>query len=291
MYAVRGRACSARASRRIPRVRVMNILIPHRCPPPTQAIKEKLLELEFTDCHVFVRNVDSQTSGPDGGIIVYVSGVLVSTGEGEGAATATEGARRKFSQTFFLAPQPRGYYVLNDILRFAEEAGVAAVAEEAVAAVVEEVATAVETRVVEEIVEKATVVEASATQPIAAEKTEVVAPATPVETKKEDVAKEVCKKEAATALTPAATTADAPKKSWASLAVNGSERWADNKLAAAAKAKASAAAAAKPVAIVAPPSSSSSSSNGLSARPAMPQRRETLTVAKRVYSVEGRTTY
>ena len=32
--------------------------------------------------------------------------------------TLKDAPKRKFTQTFFLAPQENGYYVLNDILRF-----------------------------------------------------------------------------------------------------------------------------------------------------------------------------
>lgn len=51
--------------------------------------------------------MDSQASA-DGGIIIQVIGELSNKG----------GSWRKFSQTFFLAQQPNGYYVLNDIFRY-----------------------------------------------------------------------------------------------------------------------------------------------------------------------------
>jgi hypothetical protein len=47
----------------------------------------------------------------EGGLIVQVLGELSNNG----------GAWHKFSQTFFLAEQPQGYYVLNDIFRFLKE--------------------------------------------------------------------------------------------------------------------------------------------------------------------------
>ncbi|KAJ3063527.1 hypothetical protein HK102_008449, partial [Quaeritorhiza haematococci] len=75
-----------------------------------QEIHNRILELDFQDCKVLVSNVDSQAS-LDGGIIVQVLGEMSNKG----------GASHKFAQTFFLAEQPNGYYVLNDIFRFLKE--------------------------------------------------------------------------------------------------------------------------------------------------------------------------
>ncbi|GAA99959.1 hypothetical protein E5Q_06662 [Mixia osmundae IAM 14324] len=75
-------------------------------------IHEKLMSLGFNDCKVFVSTVDSLPS-QDGGIIVQVIGEMSNNG----------GSWRKFSQTFFLAAQPNGYFVLNDIFRFIKEEG------------------------------------------------------------------------------------------------------------------------------------------------------------------------
>lgn len=44
-----------------------------------------------------------------GGVLVMVSGSVL---------TKDYNARRKFVQTFFLAPQEKGYFVLNDIFEF-----------------------------------------------------------------------------------------------------------------------------------------------------------------------------
>ena len=66
--------------------------------------------MDFHDCKVFVTNVDSQASC-SGGVIVQVLGELSNKG-----AEAS-----KFCQTFFLAEQPEGYYVLNDIFRYLKE--------------------------------------------------------------------------------------------------------------------------------------------------------------------------
>lgn len=73
-------------------------------------IHERILDLEFQDCRVLVSNVDSQAS-LSGGIVVQVLGEMSNKGS----------ASHKFAQTFFLAEQPNGYYVLNDIFRFLKE--------------------------------------------------------------------------------------------------------------------------------------------------------------------------
>lgn len=38
-----------------------------------------------------------------------------------GCLTGKDNLRRKFTQTFFLAPQDKGYFVLNDVFRYIEE--------------------------------------------------------------------------------------------------------------------------------------------------------------------------
>jgi Nuclear transport factor 2 (NTF2) domain len=58
---------------------------------------------------VLISNVDCQASMA-GGVIIQILGELIS-----------EQQCFKFSQTFFLAQQPEGYYVLNDIFRFLKE--------------------------------------------------------------------------------------------------------------------------------------------------------------------------
>ncbi|SPO21461.1 related to Ras-GTPase-activating protein binding protein 2 [Ustilago trichophora] len=75
-----------------------------------QQIHDKITSLEFQDAKVFVSNVDSQSSA-SGGILVQVLGELSNNGAGW----------RKFAQTFFLAEQPNGYYVLNDIFRYLKD--------------------------------------------------------------------------------------------------------------------------------------------------------------------------
>ncbi|CAL9046608.1 nuclear transport factor 2-like [Musa acuminata AAA Group] len=75
----------------------------------TEAINEKILSIGFV--RVETKSVDAQES-LGGGVIVLVTGFL--TGE--------DTVKRDFTQSFFLAPQDKGYYVLNDIFRFVEEA-------------------------------------------------------------------------------------------------------------------------------------------------------------------------
>ncbi|CAG8437891.1 7510_t:CDS:2 [Diversispora eburnea] len=73
-------------------------------------IQEKIQELDLDNCRVLVTNVDSQAS-QNGGIVIQVLGEMSNRGE----------SSRKFAQTFFLAVQPNGYFVLNDIIRFLKE--------------------------------------------------------------------------------------------------------------------------------------------------------------------------
>ncbi|KAF9907554.1 hypothetical protein EC991_010850 [Linnemannia zychae] len=73
-------------------------------------IHAKILALDFEDCKVLVSNVDSQTS-LNGGIMIQVLGEMSNRG----------GPSQKFVQTFFLAEQPKGFYVLNDIFRYLKD--------------------------------------------------------------------------------------------------------------------------------------------------------------------------
>ncbi|KAF9121987.1 hypothetical protein BGW39_010122 [Mortierella sp. 14UC] len=76
----------------------------------TEDIHAKILALDFEDCKVLVSNVDSQTS-LNGGIMIQVLGEMSNRG----------GPSQKFVQTFFLAEQPKGFYVLNDIFRYLKD--------------------------------------------------------------------------------------------------------------------------------------------------------------------------
>lgn len=75
-----------------------------------QEISERIKTLNFKDCKVRVTNVDSQASA-DKGILIQVMGEMIND----------QGPCQRFAQTFFLAEQPNGYFVLNDIFRYLKE--------------------------------------------------------------------------------------------------------------------------------------------------------------------------
>ncbi|KAI9724768.1 MAG: hypothetical protein M1812_000043 [Candelaria pacifica] len=74
-----------------------------------RAINERIKDLEIQDCKVRVSNVDSQASFQN--IVVQVIGEM----------SNKSAPHRKFVQTFVLAEQPNGYFVLNDIFRYINE--------------------------------------------------------------------------------------------------------------------------------------------------------------------------
>ncbi|KAG6058576.1 hypothetical protein E4U17_007881 [Claviceps sp. LM77 group G4] len=74
-----------------------------------QQIQERIKALEFLDCKVRVSNVDTQASFDN--IVIQVIGETSNKGD----------ESKKFVQTFVLAQQPSGYFVLNDILRYISE--------------------------------------------------------------------------------------------------------------------------------------------------------------------------
>ncbi|KAI0194476.1 NTF2 and RRM domain-containing protein [Xylaria flabelliformis] len=76
-----------------------------------QTIQERIKDLDFQNCKVRVSNVDSQASFEN--IVIQVIG----------ETSNKAGDPKKFVQTFVLAQQPSGYFVLNDILRFIDEEG------------------------------------------------------------------------------------------------------------------------------------------------------------------------
>ncbi|KAF8408219.1 hypothetical protein HHK36_007364 [Tetracentron sinense] len=75
-----------------------------------QAINDKILSLDSKDYKAEIKTADAQESFKDG-VIVLVTGCL----------TGKDNVRRKFAQSFFLAPQDNGYFVLNDVFRYVEE--------------------------------------------------------------------------------------------------------------------------------------------------------------------------
>ncbi|CDY47006.1 BnaC02g41910D [Brassica napus] len=80
-----------------------------------QAINEKIMSLKYEDYTAEIETADAQESY-ERGVIVLVTGCL----------TGSDNVGKRFSQTFFLAPQDKGYFVLNDVFRFLEEKDVTA---------------------------------------------------------------------------------------------------------------------------------------------------------------------
>lgn len=66
--------------------------------------------MNYEDYTAEIKTADAQESY-ENGVIVLVTGCL----------TGNDNVRKKFTQTFFLAPQDKGYYVLNDVFRYVEE--------------------------------------------------------------------------------------------------------------------------------------------------------------------------
>ncbi|KAF7556344.1 hypothetical protein G7046_g6335 [Stylonectria norvegica] len=97
-----------------------------------QAIQERIKQLDFQDCKVRVSNVDSQASFDN--IVIQVIG----------ETSNKAGEPKKFVQTFVLAQQPSGYFVLNDILRYIDEESDDESAETAAEETIEEPEAAVE---------------------------------------------------------------------------------------------------------------------------------------------------
>ncbi|CAL5441936.1 unnamed protein product [Camellia sinensis] len=69
-----------------------------------KAINEKILSLDYGNYKAEIKTVDAQESYKKG-VIVLVTGCL----------TGKDNVRKKFTETFFLAPQKKGYFVLNDV--------------------------------------------------------------------------------------------------------------------------------------------------------------------------------
>ncbi|XP_027920326.1 ras GTPase-activating protein-binding protein 2-like isoform X1 [Vigna unguiculata] len=76
----------------------------------TVEINKKILSQDYTSFRVEILSADAQPSHKDG-VIVVVTGCL----------TGSDNLKRKFTQSFFLAPQDKGYFVLNDIFRYIDE--------------------------------------------------------------------------------------------------------------------------------------------------------------------------
>ncbi|XP_004232159.1 nuclear transport factor 2-like isoform X1 [Solanum lycopersicum] len=73
-------------------------------------INDMICSLGYKNYKAEIKTADAQQSYKDG-VIVLVTGCL----------TGKDNTRKQFTQTFFLAPQDKGYFVLNDVLRYAEQ--------------------------------------------------------------------------------------------------------------------------------------------------------------------------
>jgi len=74
-----------------------------------RGIHAKVMSLGYDEYKAEIHSVDSQYS-LNGGVLVQVTGALINKAKPQ--------IRREFVQSFFLAVQERGYYVLNDIFRY-----------------------------------------------------------------------------------------------------------------------------------------------------------------------------
>ncbi|WKA08309.1 hypothetical protein VitviT2T_026042 [Vitis vinifera] len=75
-----------------------------------QAINDKIMSFHYGEYKMEIETADAQDS--------YKEGVTVLV---TGSVTLKDNVKRKFGQSFFLAPQDNGYFVLNDIFTYIEE--------------------------------------------------------------------------------------------------------------------------------------------------------------------------
>ncbi|XP_022011270.1 nuclear transport factor 2 isoform X1 [Helianthus annuus] len=76
-----------------------------------KGINDKICSLDYTAYKAEIKTADAQESYKDG-VIVLVTGFLTRKEDNQ---------RKKFIQSFFLAPQDKGYFVLNDVFRYVDE--------------------------------------------------------------------------------------------------------------------------------------------------------------------------
>ena len=74
-----------------------------------QGINDKILSFDYKEYKAEIETADAQNSYKDG-VTVLVTGCL----------TSKDNLKRKFAQSFFLAPQENGFFVLNDVFRYVE---------------------------------------------------------------------------------------------------------------------------------------------------------------------------
>lgn len=75
-----------------------------------KGINDKICSMNYKNYKAEIQTADAQDS-MENGVILLVTGYL----------TGMDKLRRRFTQTFFLAPQDVGYFVLNDVFRFMDE--------------------------------------------------------------------------------------------------------------------------------------------------------------------------
>lgn len=68
------------------------------------------MSLNYKDYIAEIKTADAQQSYGSG-VIVLVTGYL----------TGRDNLRKKFAQSFFLAPQEKGFFVLNDVFRYVDD--------------------------------------------------------------------------------------------------------------------------------------------------------------------------
>ncbi|KAI7729330.1 hypothetical protein M8C21_023179 [Ambrosia artemisiifolia] len=76
-----------------------------------KGINDKICSLDYTAYKAEIKTADAQESYKDG-VVVLVTGFLTRKEDNQ---------RKKFIQTFFLAPQDKGYFVYNDVFRYVDE--------------------------------------------------------------------------------------------------------------------------------------------------------------------------
>ncbi|KAF6169161.1 hypothetical protein GIB67_038658 [Kingdonia uniflora] len=76
-----------------------------------KGINDMILSLDYKNYKAEIKTADAQDSH-ESGVTVLVTGCL--TGK-------KDNVKRNFAQSFFLAPQDKGYYVLNDVFRYVDE--------------------------------------------------------------------------------------------------------------------------------------------------------------------------
>ncbi len=82
-----------------------------------EAIHSRILAMGYQGTRIIVESIDAQAS-LNGGIFILTTGNM----------KLKDGSIKKFVQSFFLAEQPNGYYVLNDCFRFIEQSPQASIA-------------------------------------------------------------------------------------------------------------------------------------------------------------------